>query len=235
MTLFTIAILTTGCITADENDVVKTGRLRTDSTFLQLGDANNVEVNLAMGWGDLQVRAGGDDLMEGNFTYNVGKWKPRFSYEEEGEVWNLTVVQPNQDIKVESDAKNEWDVIFGTFVPMEMNIDIGAGNGNIQAGWLNLVSLSVGTGAGDLTVDLIGDRYTLLVVRIGTGAGKVDLIVPSSYGIQVEVTQGSGTVVAPGFEMVDDRYTNDAFDTAPILILIAVSIGSGNLTILEVP
>lgn len=234
MTLLVIVVMVSGCISSDDG-LLEVGDMRTENTFLELGSANNVEVNLEVGIGNLEVRTDSPRLMDATFRYNVDEWKPRISYVEEGEVWNLTMSQPNTDKATESNAKNDWEVRFGTYVPMAMYIGIGAGNGDIRIHDMNLASLSVGAGSGNLDVDLSGPWSDHLVARIGTGVGDVNLIVPSGVGVQVTVEQGVGTVVAPGFTQLGSNYKNDAYDTAEVLILIAVSIGTGNLFILETP
>ena len=209
--------------------------MKTETTFLELGTANNVEVNLEVGIGNLELRTDSPRLMDAVFKYNVKEWKPRISYSQNGEVWNLTMRQPNTDKGTESDARNDWEVRFGTYVPMAMNIGIGAGNGDIRIYDMNLASLSISAGSGNLDVDLTGPWSDHLVARIGTGSGDVDLAVPSGVGVQISVDQGLGTVVAPGFTQQGTNYKNDAYNTAEVLILIAVSIGTGNLVVLESP
>ncbi len=236
MTIITVVVMVSGCINFNgDDDIVKTGDLRTEDHFVELGSAQNVEINVRMGSGELEISPDATKLMEGTFAYNIGKWKPRFTYEPEGDIWNLTIWQPNTDIKVESGARNEWDLSFGTWVPMEMNVEIGTGAADIAVAGLDLASLSIATGSGDISLDLTGDRYDHLIVRAGTGNGRVNLIVPDYIGVQISPTQGTGTVVAPGFEFRDGNYFNDIFDSAEVFILIAVNIGVGDLVVLETP
>jgi hypothetical protein len=234
MALLTVFVLVTGC-TSDDGGLLPVGDMRTETTFLELGTANNVEVNLEVGIGNLELTSDSPRLMDATFRYNVKQWKPRISYLEEGEVWNLTMRQPNSDKGVEEGAENDWEVNLGTYVPMAVNVDIGAGNGDIDIYDMNLVSLSVRTGSGNLDVDLSGPWSAHMIARIGTGVGDVDLVVPSETGVQITVEQGVGTVVAPGFTQQGANYKNDAFDTAEVVILIAVSLGTGNLVVLETP
>jgi predicted membrane protein len=172
--------------------------------------------------------------MDATFRYNIDKWKPRFSYVDEGQVWNLTVRQPNQNIKVEADAVNEWDLKFGNMVPMDLSIGIGTGNADIKLTSLDVVSLSIGAGSGDIALDLTGNWYSTFVARTATGSGNINLFVPSHIGVQVSPNIGSGTVAAPGFTEYQGNYNNAAFLTADILILIAVDIGAGDLAIIEI-
>jgi hypothetical protein len=233
LTVLTVVLVISGCIGSD--DVVRPGDTETYDTFVEVGPAEAVEVNLDMGQGQLQVRPGSTKLMEATFKYNVDRWKPRFTYVDQGEIWNLTVTQPQQGLDVEGDTRNEWDLVFGNMVPMEINAQVGAGDVNIRGTGLNLVSLSVSTGAGGIELDLAGSWYDHLVVRAGTGAGNVKMIVPSDMGVQISVIQGAGTVIAPGFTEIEGNYKNAAFDTASLFMLIAVDIGSGDLQVLQVP
>jgi hypothetical protein len=234
ITVLLAGLVASGCITPSDG-TTKVGDLRTEDTFVEIGGAQAVRVNLDMGWGTLKVEPGGDHLMEATFTYNVDRWKPRFMYVDEGEYWNLSVRQPRQDLEVEGDVRYGWDLDFGLLVPMEMNVEMGSGDADIRVSGLNVVSLSVSTGAGELDVDLSGSWYDDLVVRVGTGAGDVGLIVPSDMGVQISVHQGAGTVIAPGFTQVQGNYVNSAFGTSDLAMLIAVNIGSGDLQVLQVP
>jgi hypothetical protein len=223
-----------GCLSGPD-DGVRVGDLRTEDTFVDVGDADAVKVNIDMGSGSLEVSPGGDHLMEATIKYNVEQWKPVFTYVEQGELWNLTVRQPGQDLDVEGETRNEWGLRFGLVIPMEMDVHVGAGDVNIRTTGLDLVAMSVSTGAGEVDIDLSGSWYDNLVVRVGTGGGDVGLIVPSDVGVQVSVIQGAGTVIAPGFEQVQGNYVNDAYQTADVVMLIAVDIGAGDLKVLEVP
>ena len=236
MTIITVMVMVSGCITSNgDDDIVKTGDLRIEDHFVELGSAQNVEINIEIGTGELKVTPDATKLMEGTFTYNIDKWKPRFTYEPEDDIWNLTIRQPTTDLKVEAGARNEGDLSFGTWVPMEMNVEIGTGAADIAVAGLDLASLSIATGSGDISLDLKGDRYDHLIVRAGTGNGRVNLIVPDYIGVQISPTQGTGTVVAPGFEFRYGNYFNDIFDYAEVFILIAVNIGVGDLVVLETP
>lgn len=229
-------MLVSGCIgDGDDDGVVEPGKLRTYETFVDLGEADGVDVNLDIGTGELKVAPGGSRLLEATFRYNVDRWKPRFSYVEEGEVWNLSVWQPDQGIDVAPGARNEWDLRFGLIVPMAVNVEMGSGTADVTLGGLDVVSVSIRTGAGDVALDLSGEWYDHLVARVGTGTGNVNLVVPSEVGVQVSVKQGSGTVVAPGFSQRSGNYVNEAFDTAELVFLIAVDQGVGDLIIYELP
>jgi hypothetical protein len=233
MTCLTVALMVSGCI--DGGDVVQTGDTDTYDTFVEVGPANAVEVNLDLGQGRLQVRPGSVKLVEATFKYNVDRWKPRFTYVEQEDIWNLTITQPGQGLEVEGDVRNEWDLVFGDVVPIAIDARVGSGDVNVRGGGLDLVSLSVSTGAGGVDLDLSGSWYDHLVVRVGTGAGDVKLIVPSDMGVQISVIQGAGTIIAPGFSLIEGNYKNDAFDTSPLFMLIAVDIGSGDVQVLQVP
>lgn len=232
--LATVTLVMSGCLSHTDG-VVQVGDLRTEDTFVEVGEATAVKVNVDMGQGDLVIRPGGDHLMEATFEYNVGRWKPTFTYVDEGDLWNLTVRQPRQDLEVEGDARNDWALDFGLVIPMEVNVHMGSGDAHVRLTGLDIVAVTVTTGAGQVTLDLTGPWYYNVVARVGNGAGDVGLIVPSDTGVQISVVQGAGTVIAPGFEQVNGNYVNDAFDTADVLMLIAVDIGSGNLQVLEEP
>ncbi len=48
---------------------------------IELDKSEEVQVDLRMGAGELRVRGGADNLMEGRFTYNRLRLRPEISYD----------------------------------------------------------------------------------------------------------------------------------------------------------
>jgi len=168
MVVVVVLIAATGC---DEG--ARVGDLQTKSETIELGDAETVDVEIKIGAGELDVSGGADELLEATYTYNVDELEPEATYSE-----GKLIVQ-HADVKGGirtffdlDDYRNEWDLRFNEDVPMEMNIDLGAGRSNLTLGSLALTSLDINAGAGDVALDLSGSQSPDR--QLATGHGCID-------------------------------------------------------------
>ncbi len=151
------------------------GPVVTDKITVAAPKSGTTRLSLAFGAGQLNIKPGaGDNLVEGTATYNIPDFKP--------------VIQQNgADIRIQqgngkftsfpslNTIKNEWDLKLGN-MPMELAIDAGAYQGNIELGGLSLTGLTVKNGAVDETVSFSSPNQTeMSVLRYETGASNVKL------------------------------------------------------------
>jgi predicted membrane protein len=134
-----------------------------------------------------------------------------------------------------------------------MEINLGAGESNLNLADLSLRTLRMNTGAGQVDVNLGG---TLEDFRLDTGAGEINLnlahaweqdtegringgigsitvLLPSSTGVQVTVRQGIGSVDAPGFTRDGNSYTNDAYGESEVTLDLTIEGGIGEVNLRE--
>ena len=127
LVLITLAFAATGCYQR-----VRVGDLQTKSQTVELDDADSVKVEIQMGAGKLDVSGEASELLEATFTYNVAELKPRATYTD----GRLEVKDSGVSVGIASlsdlaDYRCEWDLKLNDDVPMEMNIDLGAGSSNL--------------------------------------------------------------------------------------------------------
>lgn len=216
--------------------------LRTESETVALDNANAVVTEISMGAGELTVQGGAQALMEAEFTYNVEVWRPEVDYsvDESGDVniGRLFISQP-AELEFDSNLTNfryQWDVHFNNDVPMDLRVELGAGNGNIDASELDLTALDVAAGAGNITVDLSGEQQRDLAAAIRGGVGNLTVFLPSDVGVKVDVAGGLGQVVATGLSRSEEgSFVNASFDTAENTIILDIEGGVGeiNLEVVE--
>lgn len=227
MTIVLIATLQlAGC--ASE---ARVGDLKTESKSVELGDAKPVNVEINFGADDLRVNGGAEKLLEADFTYNVAKLKPEVEFTD----GTLVVQHPDvrgyrtlQDIR---DFRNEWDLRLNNDVPMNLNLDMGAGTSDLQLAGLSLTGLDVSLGAGESTIDLSGGWASDLDATIDAGAGDISIRLPRDVGVRVEVVAGLGTIDAPGLTQVGNVYTNDAYEASDVTLQVAIKAGVGRINL----
>ena len=250
LALAAVLLLATSC----NINTLEIGPLQTESETVEVGAAEEVSVEIAMGAGRLEISGGADDLMDARFTYNVEEWKPEVSYDVSDGFGRLTVDQPDtRDLPLDmGEIEYEWDLRFNEDVPIDMEVTLGAGEGQLELDSLALNSLSFEGGAGDIEVDLSGSTLRDLDLRMGAGDVSVDLsgnwqqdlsanmqggvgratvFLPASAGVRVEIQGGLGQVNAAGFNQNGNVYTNDAYGESEVTLEIDIDGGVGEINL----
>ena len=235
-------------------NTLETGPLQTDSETVEVGAAEEALVEITMGAGRLDIDGGSSNLMDAQFTYNVEVWKPEVSYDVSDGFGRLTVDQPDtRDLPLDmGDIQYEWDLRFNEGIPIDMEVTMGAGDGQLELDSLMLNSLRFEGGAGDIEVDLSGSTLRDLDIRMGAGDVSVDLsgnwqqdlsanmqggvgratvFLPGNAGVRVKVQGGLGQVNAPGFNKDGNVYTNDAYGESDVSLEIDIEGGVGEINL----
>lgn len=220
-----LIVLLVGAISA----CVEVGELEEDYHSIDLGRARSVEVRLKMSAGELILQGGARKLMEGYFEYNVDRWKPDVEYTVSGRQGRLTVEQGSRSGIPLGDSKNKWDISLNEDVPIDLMIDFGAGEGDLDLTGIDIRDLDIDMGVGELTIDLTGRRFEDMKVTIDGGIGSATLYLPEEIGVRVHVDGGIGSVDARGMRKRNHTYTNDAYGDTGVTIDIEIDAGIGSI------
>ena len=226
--VFTGALLLAGCAPR-----LRVGELQSESQTVELDDADAVSVEIKLGAGDLEVTGGAEKLLEADFTYNVAKLKPEVEFTDGTLVVQHPDVRGYRTLQDISDFRNEWDLRLNNDVPMNLSLDMGAGNSNLQLAGLSLTGLDVNLGAGISKIDLSGDWMHDLDVAFVSGAAEITVKLPKDIGVRVKVEAGPTLVNAPGLTKDGNVYTNAAYGTSDVTLQIDLQAGIGAINLLE--
>ena len=218
-----------GCHVSNGSPV---GETRTTSKTVPLGQQKSVDVEIKMGAGELRVANGSSDLMNADFTYNVDSWKPEVLYDAAGDQGTLTIQQPSGPHDIHGRTRYEWDIRLNNHVPMEMNVNMGAGKANLNLAGLNLSDLSLNVGAGEADIDLDGAWQHDVNATVHGGVGKVTLHLPSDVGVRATVHGGLGAIHAKGFSKSGDSFTNSSYGKSKATVNIQVEGGLGEVNLM---
>lgn len=208
---------------------VRTGELREETQTIQLGEAKSVDMELEMGMGEMEIQGGARQLMEGNFTFNVKRWEPKVVYRVIGDRGMLSVNQGKTSGIPIGDLENRWDISLSNDVPLDLEIDFGAGDGKLDLRGIILNSLEIDMGVGELTLELSGERDRDLDVTIDGGIGSGTIYLPEDISVRVEIDGGIGSVNAAWMNKEGNVYTNDAYGKTAISIDIKIDAGIGSI------
>ena len=205
------------------------GELVDETKTIDLGSAEFADVKLDMGVGELRLQGGANALMEGHFRYNIEHWKPEVEYSVTGSRGVLTVKQGKSRRMHVGRKKNIWDVSLNDDVPIDLFVDCGVGESDLDLRGLTLKSLEIDMGIGELTVDLAGELKRDLDIVIDCGIGSTTIFLPENVGVRARVDHGIGSVNARGFKKRGGVYTNDAYGETEVTIDIEIDSGIGSL------
>ena len=206
-------------------------------TQIPANGASSAHVELLLGAGELKLSAleprAGSNLAEAAFTYNIVSWQPTVDYTVNQGVGNLVIAQPKTTAVLPQNIRYEWDVKLNPAIPLDLKLDMGAGQAVLDLRGLTLNTVDIGAGAGELQMDLSGAWAQSAPIIIEGGVGKVTLRLPSAVGVRVVAETGLGRVNANGLRKEGDAYVNAAYATSAVALTITVKTGVGevNLTV----
>jgi hypothetical protein len=208
--------------------------LRHDSRTLDLAGAKSVRANLSIGAGQLTLHGGSSHLLDADFDYLAREGSPQVEYAVDAGKGELKISQEGGEPNI-GGTNNTWNLHFSNSVPLDLNIDMGAGEGDLRLRDLDVTNLTVNMGAGRVEVDLTGDRKKDLQADIEGGVGQAVIRLPRKIGVIVNASGGIGTIDASGLKHDGDEYTNAAYGKSPVTIRLKVEGGVGQITLTQEP
>ncbi|HET8921773.1 MAG TPA: toast rack family protein [Candidatus Acidoferrum sp.] len=196
--------------------------------------AKSAHARLEMGAGQLTINGGARDLLEADFTYSDVYSEPRVDYHVTDGVGQLSVSQDSHSVNF-GPTRNEWNLHFGKDVPLDLKVDMGAGQGNLHLRDVPLTQVELNLGAGQMDVDLTGERKTDLTADIEGGVGQANIRLPKNVGVIARASGGIGSIRVHGLKQNGDSYTNEAFGKSPATIHLKVEGGIGEIVLTQEP
>ncbi len=103
-----------------------------------------------------------------------------------------------EGVRFGGDARNEWDLRVNDDVPLDLNVQLGAGESDLDLDSLTLTAPDLSMGAGETTVDLTGDYERDLAANIEGGVGEATVRLPGEVGVRVDAEGGLGEINPEG-------------------------------------
>jgi hypothetical protein len=200
------------------------------SQSVDLQGAKSAHASLELGAGQLTINGGDSRMLDADFTYDGSFDAPRVSYTVNDGVGHLNISQESHGPHF-GRSQNDWNLHFSKDIPLELKVDMGAGQGNLHFHDIPLSRLDLNIGAGQMDVDLSGDRKTDLVADIEGGVGQASIRLPKNVGVIAHASGGIGSIQSHGLKHDGDSYTNDAYGKSPATIHLKVEGGIGQITL----
>lgn len=208
--------------------------LRHYSQTVDRQNAKSVHASLETAAGEFTISGGATHLLDADFNYADSHETPRVDYNVSNGLGQLTVSQDKESTHF-GRTQNQWDLRFSNDVPLELKLEAGAGRGRLRLRDVPVTRLDVSMGAGQVDLDLTGDRKTDLVANLEAGVGQATIHLPKNVGVVVHASGGIGTISAGNLHHDDGEYTNDAYGKTPATIRLKIEGGVGQITLIEEP
>jgi hypothetical protein len=217
-----------GCVI----DGHRQGPIQYSSESVEMDDSELVRVNLRMGAGDLRIADGAMKLVRADFAYSVPSWKPEVRYHRSGKQGSLTIEQPGKNHGSIGHMKYSWDLQLNRKMPVDLDLNFGAGEARLDLGSLDVRGVQVGMGVGKLEMDLRGVPKHGYNVAINGGIGEATVRLSSDAGIYVDAHGGIGSIKVRGLQREDGHWVSPTYESAANKIRIDVQGGIGQINVI---
>jgi hypothetical protein len=228
------------------------GETRTVNRSVPREGAQRTDLRLHLGAGVLTVQGGATGLVDAAFVSNMPDLDPDFVYRVTDSVAEVSITQPANVVPIPAaHMRYEWHVCCADNLPVDIDVECGAGTVDADlatvpvrqlrartgAGQHRAVILAsslerfdLRTGAGRFDLDIRGTPGMLAHGSIHGGIGALQIRIPRSTPTRIHVVKAIGGINVRGFSQDGRDYANYASATSPTLE-IDVHVGVGEVTL----
>jgi len=206
--------------------------MRHESRSIDLRGAHTVSANIDLPAGTLKIGGGSPKLLDADFLYRESEGKPHIDYNVDGDHGQLTISAEEKRVHLGT-THNTWDLRFASGVPLDLNMQMGAGQSDLRFRDVDVRHAEINIGAGELQLDLTGERKDNLDVEIQGGVGSASIYLPKDVGAKVHASGGIGAISTHSLTKEDDDYINSAYGKTPATITLEIQGGVGAIDLVE--
>jgi hypothetical protein len=198
---------------------------------LSLEGAARARVHLHHGAGRLSLGAGAgpDELVEGEFGGGV---ELKTGHSNGGQEVRMSVPVQFLPFNWSPGYTLDWNVRFNSGVPLELDLETGAGDMRLDLSELQVKDLRLKTGASHTSLTLpVNAGYTR--ANINSGVAAVEISIPQGVAARVRTHGGLSDIrVDPGrFPRFGDAYQSPDYEAAENKVDLDVEMGVGSVRV----
>lgn len=199
-----------------------------------LDGASRAEVVLGPAAGSLRLAALSEpsDLAQGTIRLGSGE-DLRRTYDVAGGVASLALESGGVVLGPGAPGVDErsWDLRLNRDVPLDLQIDLGVGEAEIDLAGMALEDLEVDMGVGQVVVTLPAEAGDLRATVDGA-IGQIVILLPEGLGVRLQMdTALVGRQIPPGYEQRGDVFLSPGYEDADQRIDLTVNLAIGNVTV----
>jgi len=199
-----------------------------ETQSVDLKGAKAARIIVHMPSGMLYIEGGAAQLMQADFNQGAAWSAPTVDYSVENAFGTLTIDQQSGSQFV-GHSDNTWRLKLSDEVPLDLQVDVGAGRSDLNLAKIDLTGLRLNIGAGQVNVDLTGERSKDLQAQIHGGVGEAIVRLPKNVGVVANVHGGLGSIDVHGLKDEDGQYVNASYGKSPNTLHLTVEGGIGHI------
>jgi hypothetical protein len=206
--------------------------MRHETQSIDRQGAHTVSANIEIPAGTLKLSGGSAKLLDADFLYRESEGKPRVDYNVNGDHGSLSISGEEKRLHLGT-THSTWDLRLAGDMPIDLNLQMGAGHSDLRLGDLDVRRADINIGAGEMQLDLTGARKNNLDVEVQGGVGSATIALPKDFGVKVHASGGIGAISADGLTKQDDDYINSAYGKTPATITVDIQGGVGAISLVQ--
>jgi hypothetical protein len=206
--------------------------MRHETQSIDRQGAHTVSANIEIPSGTLKLSGGSAKLLDADFLYRESEGKPRVDYSVNGDHGSLSILGEEKRLHIGT-THSTWELRFAGNLPLDLNLQMGAGQSDLRLSDLDVRRLDINIGAGEMQLDLTGARKNNLDVEVQGGVGSATIDLPKDVGVKVHASGGIGAISTDGLTKQDDDYINSAYGKTPATITVDIQGGVGAINLVE--
>lgn len=215
------------------------GWMKTDrvsgALSIEKDDAKSLDVDIDFGAGNLLIEGGATDWVDGDIDTNVKKWLPSVMYKNKRDIGYVEIEQKMKGLSALGKKRNNWNVQLTNEIPVNLDVEMGVSDAELNLSGIQLSHLSVDAGVGDTTINLVGDWQESFDAEFELGVGDAKIHLPQETGVKLSVSKGIGSIGTKGFiSKGKGVYVNEAYGKTDTTIHLKVDVGVGGAEFLLV-
>jgi len=204
-----------------------------DVVLVKSNGAKIVQVKLKIAAGRLKLTSGASELLTGGFIYSNKDWKPQIKYKIKDKKGFLLIEQPNnENYSISDDDKYVWNLKFNNELPLDFDVELGAGVSEILLSDMNIGTFNMVMGVGKTEIDLRGKWNRSTEIHLDGGIGLSKIYLPNNIGVKLDISKGIGGIeVKNMIKKNSSEYVNKAYKDSDITLKIYLKTGIGKIEV----
>ncbi len=192
-------------------------------------DAKKGQLDLDFGAGNIKIKGGSDEFAVGSLKSNILALQPESNLSED--VQRVKLNFDSRKILYTGRHQNDLNLSLNNNIPMALYIDSGAANMDFDLSNVFAEIVDINTGASDLDLTM-GDKIKHAKLNIDAGASSVDISVPRTVGVDLNIDAGVTSKQIDNFEEVQDNtYRSWDYQNMEKFLSIDLDLGVSDLKI----
>lgn len=207
--------------------------LTQNTTTIPLDGATSGSIRITMGAGEFTLGGGAPafSLMEATVFSSAAEWQPEILASVNGTEKTVTMVEQGHEGRdwFALPTPDRWHIQVNDGVPVDLKVEVGAGDSNLDLGSLNLTSFVVSNGAGNTDIDISRSRSGPFRAEVHNGVGDLTVRIDKRSNTRISVHSGVGDISTIGIVNNNNTYTTAGFNPSLPVSEIAITQGVGSI------